>query len=317
MKTKEINHDMRLCTGCEACANACAHGALTMRIDWRGFKYPQIDNNVCVDCGLCRKVCSVDNEHKPFVFPYAKAFVEDDKKYLANASSGGAFGVIARYILGKGGIVFGACMDDNYDVNYIGVETIDDLPKIQGSKYVQAYVGDTYRQVKQALKAGRYVFFCGCACQVDGLKHYLRKDYDQLLTMDLICHGVPSQPYFKAYVKDLLKRKAKQGITTFHFRWKPETCCETLNTCFPKNMYLGFHNKDYYMTYFLWGKGYRDSCYSCRYAGGARPADFTVGDFWKEHPAVDSKWGLHRYCSIHREPNLWLICLIMPARQLL
>jgi hypothetical protein len=110
---------------------------------------------------------------------------------------------------------------------------------------------------------------------VAGLNAYLNKPYERLLTADLICHGVPSQPYFKSYVQDLLRKKQKSGITTFRFRGSEKPCCKTRRT-----QYVGYYNKDYYMTYFLWGKGYRSSCYSCRYAGEVRPGDFTLADFW-------------------------------------
>lgn len=276
MKTGEIYKNHReLCTGCAACANVCPHDAITMKKEWKGFLYPEIDNKKCVNCGLCQKACPVNIERAPFVFPETYAYVESDLTCLLTASSGGAFGVVARYVIEQGGIVYGATMDDNYDVYYIGAETEDDLKKLHGSKYVQAYTNLIFRDVKSQLKSGRKVLFCGCPCQVAGLNQYLKKCYDNLLTMDLICHGVPSLPYFKSYVQDLLKNK---DIEKFRFRYKAlsdrkeETC--------GKRIYVGFSNRDYYMTHFLWGKGYRSSCYKCKYAVGSRPGDFTIGDYW-------------------------------------
>lgn len=271
------------CTGCVACANACPHNAITMKANWQGFKYPYINQDLCIDCGLCKKVCPVNVKGKiPFEFGNARAFIEKDPKFLYKASSGGAFGVIARHVIGQGGIVFGATMDNDYNVYYKAVETVKDLDMLYGSKYVQSYVNDIYRQVKTALKSGRQALFCGCPCQVAGLKSFLRKNYENLITMDLICHGVPSQPYFRSYVKDLLQKKKKAGIKTFRFRWKTNPC----NTsCDNNSVYDGFHRKDYYMTYFLWGKGYRSSCYHCRFAGEIRQGDFTIGDFWNNKVA--------------------------------
>lgn len=280
MKDHEICRERRFCAGCEACANVCPQKAIIMKADWRGFKYPHISSELCIDCGLCQKTCPINEKEKhPFVFGEARAFVEKNSLYLARASSGGAFGVLARYVISQNGIVFGATMDDEYNVYYIGVESLEDLPLLHGSKYVQSYVNDIYSQVKSALTAGREVLFCGCPCQVVGLKNFLKKTYDNLITMDLICHGVPSQPYFKSYVRDLLKHKLKLGFKSFRFRWKP------IENELVNDLYIGFRQKDYYMTYFLWGKGYRPSCYRCRFAGGERQGDFTIGDFWNNKVA--------------------------------
>lgn len=270
------------CSGCEACANACSHNAISMKADWRGFLYPAIDKDKCVDCGLCQKVCPANkDDNTSFLFREAAVYIDNDAQKLQMASSGGAFGTVARYVLAQGGVVFGCSMDEEYNVKFISVRNEEELKKLHGSKYVQTKVGMIYREVKDVLKTGRLVLMCACPCHIAGLKSYLRKDYDNLITMDLICHGVPSQPYFRDYVKDLLRRKAKTGITTFRFRYKPETCCKTQHTTSSKkNVYVGFYNKDYYMTYFLWGKGYRDSCYKCRYPGAEREGDFTIGDFW-------------------------------------
>ncbi len=268
------------CTGCGMCQNICSHKAITMRPDWRSFLRPVIDNKKCSDCGLCQKKCPANKDIKSFEFGKSIAFIDKDNTYLNRASSGGAFGVIARYVIDKGGIVYGASMDDDYNVFYKGVDSIDGLIPIHGSKYVQAYTNNVYKEIKNHLKEGRYVLFCGCPCQVAALKQFVSKDSERLITMDLICHGVPAQPYFRDYVHDLISQSRKKGITTFRFRYKQETCCETQHNTLSDKVYVGFHNKDYYMTYFLWGKGYRNSCYHCKYAGGERQGDFTIGDFW-------------------------------------
>lgn len=275
------------CSGCEACANACTHNAISMKPDWRGFLYPIVDQSKCVNCSLCQKVCPANiKQSQSFVFDEAAVYIDKDRRALMRASSGGAFGAMARYVLAQGGVVFGCSMNDDYEVRFISVDNEDDLEKLHGSKYVQSKVGLIYRQVKEVLMSGRVALMCACPCHIAGLKSYLHKDYKNLITMDLICHGVPSQPYFRDYVKDLLSRKAKNGITTFRFRHKEETCCETQHTTSSKkNVYVGFHNKDFYMTYFLWGKGYRESCYKCRYPGAKREGDFTIGDFWNNKNA--------------------------------
>lgn len=287
MKGYEICN-RKSCTGCESCANSCPHQAIEMRTDWRGFRYPHVDSEKCTDCGVCRKQCPIHEKIEPFAFGKAYAFQEKDKTYLHRASSGGAFGVIARHVLQRGGIVFGASMDNDYRISYKAVENVKDLKLLHGSKYVQSYVGDAYKRVRECLRQGRTVLFCGCPCQVAGLKAFLRKDYENLVTMDLICHGVPSQPYFRAYVKDLLEHK-KQTVREFRFRGKPSASDRM------EYVHIGFINKDYYMTYFLWGKGYRSGCYRCKFAGGERQGDFTIGDFWNNkvvHLPINEEQGV-------------------------
>lgn len=287
MKGKDICKSHKLCSGCEACANACPKNAISMKPDWRGFMYPIVDKSLCIDCKLCQKVCPSNITGSPkFEFDNAFVFIENNKEYLERASSGGAFGVIARYVISQGGIVYGAAMDDDYNVIVKSAETIDELKPMHGSKYVQTIVGMAYRDVKDSLKKGRLVLYCGCPCHIAALKSFLQKDYENLITMDLICHGVPSQPYFRAYVKDLLKRNKNRGVTSFKFRYKTKPFASIQ----PKSsgeadaeVYVGYYNKDYYMSYFLWGKGYRDSCYNCRFAGDKRQGDFTIGDYGRNN----------------------------------
>lgn len=283
MKESQIYKDKSLCTGCEMCADLCPKHAITMTADWRGFRYPKVNNSLCIDCNLCHSKCPTNKPATPeFEFESASVFVESNLEYLNRASSGGAMGVLARYVFSKGGVVFGASMSETYDVTIIKAENIEELKAIHGSKYVQAYAGNCYSEIKKYLLAGRWVLFCACPCQVAALNSYLGKTYDNLITADLICHGVPSQPYFKSYVKDILKRYKKVGVEYFRFRHKtaPMQKIQPLDiSSIDNNVYVGYYNKDYYMAYFLWGKGYRESCYKCRYPGHEREGDFTIGDF--------------------------------------
>lgn len=295
MKTKDICKDRSLCSGCEACANGCAQNAIEMKSDWRGFLYPSINQSKCVDCGLCAKICPVNIEERtPFVFDKASVYVDKNQITFNRASSGGAFGVMARYVISNGGVVYGCSMDDDYNVKFIAAETEEELEQLHGSKYVQSKVGFVYREIREVLKSGQLALLGACPCQIAGLKSFLRKDYDNLITMDLICHGVPSQPYFKDYVHDLLKKK--QGVSSFLFRNKKETEYDIGKNRITKDkVYVGYYNKDYYMTPFLWGKGYRSSCYKCLYAGGERQGDFTIGDFWNNsnaHFQIDDSHGV-------------------------
>lgn len=288
MNSNEICKKHYLCTGCEACVNICPKDAISMKTDWKGFLYPSIDQKKCIDCKLCQHKCPINvTSSVPFKFGTARVYIDKKKEYLLQASSGGAFGTMARYVLSQKGTVFGCSMDDDYQVNYIGINKLEDLNLLHGSKYVQSYVGQIYREVKKTLQNNRLALFCGCPCQVAGLKQYLHKDYENLITMDLICHGVPSQPYFQSYVKDLLRRKKGMGIKSFRFRYK-------MDTKHTSSVYTGYINQDFYMTYFLWGKGYRSSCYYCRFAGESRQGDFTIGDFGNNktvHLPIDDSLG--------------------------
>lgn len=270
-----------LCTGCAACMNVCPKKVIEMSPDWRGFLYPKVNEKACVDCGLCKLRCPANASSKSkYEFKSAYVFIDKDKQNLLNASSGGAFGVIARYVLNHGGVVFGVSMNNEYDVNIIKAETPDELLLLHGSKYVQTNVGYAYDEIKEQLNKGREVLFCGCPCHVAALKSVLNKDYENLITMDLVCHGVPSQKYFKDYVKDI--KTHNRQIDGLKFRWKTnpeEKIQKSLDGT--KNYYVAYRNWDYYMIYFFWGKGYRNSCYLCRYAGEVRNSDFTIGDFWQ------------------------------------
>lgn len=269
MKASQIYKEKKLCTGCEACLNACPKQAIKMKENWQGFMYPEINKDLCIDCKLCQKKCPTWSPYKgDFEFTNAIAYVDSNEKFLLNSSSGGAFGTIARNILLKKGVVYGVSMNENYDVEYISVEELGSLKKLHGSKYVQTKVGRIYQDVKANLEKNKIVLFSGCPCHISALNIFLQKQYKNLITIDLICHGVPSQKYFKDYVKDLLKQNK---YNNFLFRYKKKDV---------NNIYVGSKNRDYYMTYFSWGKGYRNSCYNCRYAGEKRHSDITIGDFW-------------------------------------
>lgn len=277
------------CSGCEACANVCPRGAIEMRPDWRGFLFPHINSSKCVGCKLCVDICPANKKSvRPFTFRSAAAYIDGNVDYLLRASSGGAFGAMARFVIAKGGVVFGCCMDECYNIFFTSVNDIDDLCLLHGSKYAQAHVGLIYRKIRDVLQVGKLALVCACPCQIAGLKSFLRRGYNNLITMDLICHGVPSQEYFKEYVRDILKTKRQEGVKEFRFRYK--SCDANVH-----EVYDGFHSVDYYMTYFLWGKGYRESCYNCRFAGAERVGDFTIGDFWNNNnlsPKLDDSKGV-------------------------
>ena len=195
------------CCGCNACVQRCPKHCIAMREDEEGFLYPIIDESSCINCGLCEKVCPVLNqgeERKPLKVYAAK---NRNEEIRMQSSSGGIFTLLAEQIIQEGGVVFGARFDENWDVIHDYTETIDGLASFRGSKYVQSRVGETYKQAESFLKQGRKVMFAGTPCQISGLKLFLCKDYENLLTVDFICHGVPSPGVWRKYLEELIARQ--------------------------------------------------------------------------------------------------------------
>lgn len=275
--------DNKCCTGCQACVNACPRSAILMRENEEGFYFPAIDEDKCVSCGLCEKSC-------PVLHPMERGSA-NQKAYAVISlmdqnvsSSGGAFSVFARYLISKGGAVFGATMDESMRVKHICVESIDDLPKLRGSKYVHSFVGEAYQAAKNFLKLGKLVLFTGTPCQIAGLYSYLGANrYEGLLiTIDLVCHGVPSQAYFDAYISKLQNQVCDgRRISSFRFRkldawdYRP---AYSLND--EKKWNVVRLEKNAYMGAFFKGLPYRENCYQCQYANLDRVGTFTIADFW-------------------------------------
>lgn len=191
-----------MCTGCSACYSACGFGAITMCVDREGFLRPMVDSSKCKSCGKCSRICPVINPKvEQSGHPRAFAAYNLNEEDRLTSSSGGIFKLLAEYILRKGGAVFGAAFDQNYQVHHICVESLDLLYKLQGAKYVQSSIDDTYSHAKNILKGGRLVLFSGTPCQIEGLLSYLGKNYLNLFTQDIICHGVPSPFGWKKYLE--------------------------------------------------------------------------------------------------------------------
>ena len=202
--------DKSQCCGCEACRNICPKQCILMQEDKEGFLYPEVNLADCIDCGLCEIACPVlhpAKERIPVAVCAAKHY--DDNIRLAS-SSGGVFTFIAEQVIDEGGVVFGARFNDQWEVIHDYVETKEKLSCFRGSKYVQSRIGDTYKQVLHFLQSGRKVLFTGTSCQIVGLKLFLRKEYDNLLTVDVICHGVPSPKVWKKYLNEKQKRMLEE-----------------------------------------------------------------------------------------------------------
>ncbi len=266
------------CTGCHACLNACTHSAITMTADAEGFLTPNINNNKCVECKLCEKVCPIINpmQDKGFTNPKAYAVWSEPDRRIS--SSGGAFSAFARYILAQNGVVFGAAFDKNLHCKHIEIQNIDDLAALRGSKYVQSEIGNVFIQVKNHLRANRKVLFCGTPCQIAGLKNFLRKPYPNLLTLDLICHGVPSDTVFHGYLQKISNRFAF-NIDGYEFRDR-DGWSKTPSISVRGKRYHIYGIDALYMEAFNASAIFRKCCYQCSYSNIPRVGDCTLGDFW-------------------------------------
>ena len=276
--------DYEKCTGCGACVQRCPKRCISWTEREFGFRYPQIDKDACVNCGQCEKVCPIDKALEVSAEQKAYAAVHKDDEVLAKSTSGGAFTAIADAVFAQGGIVYGAAMLDGMQVKHIRTSGNDDFEGLRSSKYLQSDTGTTYQMVEQDLKQGKTVLYSGTPCQIDGLKNFLGKDYENLYTVDIVCHGVGSQAYFDKYMDYARERYGKIKALRFRSKEYAGWSCGggvvvvDSSDCLKKIPYRDFDN--YYYSYFLSGDIYRKSCYSCKYANTNRVGDFTLGDYW-------------------------------------
>ncbi len=272
--------DKSKCCGCSACANACPEKAIIMQYDCEGFLYPQVDTNSCIDCSLCDKVCPVIAKREyGEQLKLAYAVKTTDEQARRKSTSGGVAYSLALYVLENGGVVFGVGYEDGMKVSHIMVDNKNELSRLQGSKYVQSDTKDTYKKVKELLNSGRVVLYTGSACQIEGLYAYLRKDYDNLITQDFICHGVPSPGLWDKYLKetgfdtatDIIFRDKNKGWETKSDFLVKKGEREVFRESFYKNPYSFFFAQNYSL---------RHICYECPFKNGYRRSDVTVADLW-------------------------------------
>lgn len=274
-----------LCTACSACYNICPKQAISMEEDEYGELHPQIDYSLCVGCGACERVCpelerkQLERNGKPKIYA---CWLKDSNRRKQSTSGGAAFAISAK-VIAKGGHVWGAVYRDDMSLYYTEANTIGELEAIQKSKYLQCYVGDAFRRIKNELDNGEFVFFTGTGCHVKGLRSFLRKDYANLLTADLVCHGVPGQGVFRRY-KEYLEEKNNDVMTGYIPRPKRDDGHEASYYAlaqFKKKGDVRLEKSDNsYFVGFQHNLFLRNSCYNCRANGEERYSDFTLADFW-------------------------------------
>ena len=272
------------CSGCGACVDLCPAGAIRFEKDDEGFWYPRVDTASCVNCGKCEKICPVMTERQEETQqPQAYAAQSTNTRILETSSSGGVFSVLAGYVLKHGGVVFGCAMtDDCYAAEHKKVERTEELEELRGSKYLQSRTDHIFPSVKAALEHDRYVLFSGTPCQVAGLRSYLTgTNTENLITVDIVCHGAPSPFVWEKFVKHWEKIKASK-IVSVQFRnksrgWKTYSLVLTFEN---GQVYSNLAAKDLYCRGFIGDYFLRRSCYCCKAKGSGHVSDITLGDLW-------------------------------------
>lgn len=284
-------NEKRRCCGCSACEQKCPQKAISMVSDNEGYIYPYVDESKCIKCSLCEKICPFQNprtskSHSSQIY----AVKNKDSAVRYHSSSGGVFYSLAKCVLNNDGIVCGVMMrEDCRSAQHIIVDSTESLNKLQGSKYIQSAMGAVYTTIQNTLNKNKYVLFSGTPCQVNGLKNFLMKDYENLLCVEMICHGVPSVKLWNKYV-DELEKNNKSSLKNVYFRSKKYSWDEfgVLTEYANKKTKFHFSFEDPYFRMFNSNFCLRPSCYNCKAKGGARSADISLGDFWHIRDVIPS-----------------------------
>ena len=272
------------CTGCAACVSACPLGCIRMGEDKEGFLQPIIDTKTCIKCHKCERTCPILNKEVIQRDAETKAYaaINKDETIRAKSSSGGVFHALANWTIERGGVVFGARFDDNWEVMHDYAETMEGVVPFMGSKYVQSRIGDTYKRAKSFLEQGRWVLFSGTPCQLGGLRIFLGKEYERLIQVDVICYGVPSPKVWRGYLNEYIQKHGQISNVTFRDKtngWNHFKC--VITTSDDKEEKENGFMKGFFGNYYL-----RTSCYDCRFRGLHRNSDVTIADYW----------GVEEYC---------------------
>lgn len=281
------------CCGCEACISKCPKQCIAMTLDDEGFYYPYVDQSKCVHCGLCERVCPVLNVVAHEEISNCMAVVNPNEDVRRKSSSGGVFIELALNTIQQGGVVFGAVFNENWDVEFVYAENEEGLIPMMGSKYVQARLNTAYKDAESFLKEGRLVLFTGSPCQISGLKCFLKgKDYPNLISVDFLCHGVPSPGVWKKHLSEISNGRIVEEI---FFRnkdlgWKKPQ----IKLKYSDSNYINRFKNDLYLKGFLSDIYLRRSCYSCKLKNNHSKGDITIGDFWglnQQYPDLDDDKG--------------------------
>lgn len=313
------------CCGCNACVQICPKHCIVMQEDEEGFLYPKVNTDECINCNLCEKVCPIINQNEPCQPLKVFAAKNSNKVKRTQSSSGGLFIALAEQIIKQDGVVFGACFDSNWEIEHQFTETLDGLFPLMRSKYVQSRIGNTFKEAEQFLKQEKMVLYVGTSCQIAGLKRFLRKNYENLITVDFICHGVPSPKVWRKYLREEFEEQSMlclsaekntilssslnsiSSIKDINFRAKSYNGYDWEKSGFVifgksvnKNQHNSVlssykHNENPFMKGFLANIYLRPSCYHCPAKSGRSGADITLADFWgiqKIDPSFYDKAGV-------------------------
>ncbi len=296
------------CTACAACMNGCPSNAISMPLGEDGFHHPQIDPSACIGCRHCFDICPVNNEAAREALkdklpsraePRAWFGWSENREVRLASSSGGIFTELARLVFARGGCCFGVVQDERMHPRFARAENMEELAAMRGSKYLQSYVGTAYREVRQELRQGRMVLFTGTPCQAGALRAYLKKDYDNLLVADIVCHGVPSYKLMEKYLQEteaalgqrvnsIFYRDVREGWTRYNYGLRLELA--------GGGEHYSPAGADAFMRGYLSGLFLSPGCSHCRFVGvEKRLADLTMGDawgIWDYRPEVDSRDGV-------------------------
>lgn len=285
------------CCGCSACVQRCPRHCISMKEDAEGFLYPDVDMTQCIDCGICEKVCPWLNLHEKSKIQEVLGAKNIDRKERMESSSGGVFIALAKKVIENGGVVFGAVFNECWEVVHTYAENLKDVKSMMGSKYMQSRMENSYREAEGFLKRGRTVLFTGCPCQITGLHNYLGKEYHNLISVDFLCHGVPSPGVWRKYLTEVSTSFPKEingisldfstKITGIDFRNKQQSGWKNfyltitgLSNGTEKVLLSDKHKNNPFMKGFLGDLYLRPSCYNCKCKNGASHSDLTIADFW-------------------------------------
>lgn len=298
MKNNLGNISEEICSGCGACVQKCPKQCIRMVENQRGFLVPEIDVETCVGCGICASICPERNNSNSINdVQETWAVTSKEMAVLNESTSGGMFTLLVKQILNSNGVVFGCSWDENFRVKHIKIDNISDLSRIQKSKYIQSDTKNTFKEAETYLKNGANVLYSGTGCQIAGLLSFLGKEYENLYTVEVACHGVPSPGLFEKYIK-WLESENSTSVTGFTFRNKVRHKKGEHFTFYYEDdngqKHFRFSNEDPFYASFLQGKTLRDTCYTCKYKADNHVGDILLSDYWgieKALPDFDAKYG--------------------------